>query len=43
MSDKKDLYQKLDQILRGMFKYSIILGDWGEICMDSDIFGKWWI
>jgi len=30
MSDKKDLYQKLDQILRGMFKYSIILGDWGK-------------
>jgi hypothetical protein len=30
MSDKKDLYQKLDQILRGMFKYSIILGNWGK-------------
>jgi hypothetical protein len=30
MSDKKDLYQKLDQILRGMFKYSIILGGWGR-------------
>ncbi|NAZ26130.1 MAG: hypothetical protein GU343_01140 [Nanoarchaeota archaeon] len=30
MSDKKDLYQKLDWILGGMFKYSIILGDWGK-------------
>ena len=30
MSDKKDLFEKLDNILRRMFKYSVILGDWGK-------------
>ena len=30
MSDKKILFQKLDQILRRMFRYSFILGRWGE-------------
>jgi len=30
MSDKKILSQKLDQILRGMLRYSFTLGDWGK-------------
>ena len=30
MSDKKNLFKKLDDILMGMFKYSVILGDWGK-------------
>jgi len=30
MSDKKILFKKLDDILRGMFKYSFILDDWGK-------------
>jgi len=30
MSDKKILFKKLDDILMRMFKYSVILGDWGK-------------
>jgi len=30
MSDKEILFEKLDDILMGMFKYSVILGDLGE-------------
>ena len=30
MSDKENLFEKLDDILMGMFKYSVILGDLGE-------------
>jgi len=30
MSNKKILFQKLDQILKKMFRYSFILGDWGK-------------
>ena len=30
MSDKENLFEKLDDILMGMFKYSVILGDLGK-------------
>jgi hypothetical protein len=30
MSDKEILFKKLDDILMGMFRYSVILGDWGK-------------